>query len=421
MNNPNPKHHDEVDLNELCLIYMDFDIWSGQTKLQKSDLKVAAEDLPPETLANLGTKRICAPGQLKGFHRLKTKARRAILDWGRPFLGGFAVPVKKLDVIRQSLEDVEFEFEGLKQTFLTGYYQAVQGWMDENPEYSDVIQRAALSSQEVATRIGFDWHILEVVPVANPVTESRLKSKVSGLGDEMIDEIVDTASEFYSANVCGRQSISVLTKPTLQKLRDKIDGLSFLNSNLYPLVTLLDETLAGYGREARKGQIHAPFFYQVMASVLILADRSKIESYANGALSIDSYSQALDQSAASGDIVLDTSIPTPTATSQASVSQETSSVVATTQQASEQQAVEVVESNESESVSLAGNNPGKTDEEIDSVNDVEVTLGADDWADFEKSLVPNSNDAPLDSSNTFAQDNAEAFSQEDEHLPSLFI
>lgn len=417
MNNPNPKHHDEVDLNELCLIYMDFDIWSGQTKLQKSDLKVAAEDLPPETLANLGTKRICAPGQLKGFHRLKTKARRAILDWGRPFLGGFAVPVKKLDVIRESLEAIEFEFDGLKQTFLTGYYQAVQSWMDDNPDYRDVIERAALSSQEVATRIGFDWHILEVVPVSNPTTESRLKSKVSGLGDEMIGEIVDSATEFYNSNLIGRHSVSVLTKPTLKKLRDKIDGLSFLNSNLSPLVKLLDETLDCYTRDVRKGQIYAPHFYQVMASVLVLADRAKIESYASGKLSVDTFSLALDEAAASGNEDPRAAVPAPVQQA-VPLKTETDSEAEVGQAPSN---ISPVEATPTEG-SVQGSEPipQEPEEEIPSVNDIDITLGEDEWSDFEKGLEPITK-SPAEKSNTYAQDNAESFSQEDEHLPSLFI
>ncbi len=59
--------------------------------------------------------------------------------------------------------------------------------------------------------------------------------------------------------LAGRDQCAVTTRQTLRNIRDKVDGLSFLNS-AFPLVKLLDQTLRGYEQHADGRNIVAPFF-----------------------------------------------------------------------------------------------------------------------------------------------------------------
>ncbi|NMV28296.1 DUF3150 domain-containing protein, partial [Vibrio parahaemolyticus] len=61
----------------------------------------------------------------------------------------------------------------------------------------------------------------------------------------------------------------------------------FLNSAFNPLVKLLDQTLRGYEQHADGRNIVAPFFYQVVAAVLIMSERDRIEQYANGSITVE--------------------------------------------------------------------------------------------------------------------------------------
>src|SRR5699024_10679083 len=121
----------------------------------------------------------------------------------------------------------------------------------------------------------------------------RLGAKVERLGDDLIDEVVQEASKFYARNLAGRDQVAVTTRLTLKNIRDKVDGLAFLNSAFDPLVKLLDQTLEGYERHAQGRFVVAPFFYQLLASVLIMCDRSKIEQYADGSLTLDDMGSSL--------------------------------------------------------------------------------------------------------------------------------
>ncbi|HCJ6891787.1 DUF3150 domain-containing protein [Vibrio parahaemolyticus] len=282
-------------LENLCVINADFDIWSGQTRLSASDFKLGAGgEIPPEKIAQLGSKKICDPAKLKGFHRLKTETRRFLLSYGMPFMNGYAVPVAKTDEICAKLDKIDVEVQQLKHEFVTGYNNAVDEWCRENPEYETAIRAGALPREEVEKRIGFEYQVFMVQPTQDEQSAHRLNRKVEELGDDLIAEVVNDANDFYNKRLAGKMHVATATGATLKNLRDKVDGLSFLNSAFTPLVSLLDQTLAGYEKHgAGKRNIEGMFVFQIMAAVLIMCDRKRIQEYAGGSLSVDDVAKTL--------------------------------------------------------------------------------------------------------------------------------
>ncbi|MDY6929403.1 MAG: DUF3150 domain-containing protein [Pseudomonadota bacterium] len=275
-------------LENLCVIHVDFDIWSGQTRLSPDDFKLGeGGKIPSEKVAQLGSKKICDPAKLKGFHRLKTETRRLLLRHGMPFMNGFAVPASKTDTICDELNKISAEYESLKQDFVSGYNNAVEEWILENPEYESTIRAGALPKSAVEKRIGFEYQIFMIQPISDddPTAES-LNRKIESLGGDLLDEVTEEAQNFFSKNLSGREECSIATRNTLKKIRDKVDGLSFLDSSFIPLVNLLDETLRGYEQHAHGRFIRAPFFYQVVAATLIMGDRKRLQEYAEGAVTL---------------------------------------------------------------------------------------------------------------------------------------
>ncbi|TDX26784.1 uncharacterized protein DUF3150 [Modicisalibacter xianhensis] len=281
-------------LENLCVIHVDFDIWSGQTRLNAEDLKLGeGGEIPPEKLALLGSKKICDPAKLRGFHRLKTKCRRKLEHYGLPFMNGWAVPAERLDTILKQLDSIGKEFDAVRQEFLRCYDKAVDDWANDNPGYEHIIRAGAMPRDVVETRIGFDYQVFQIQPVGDvsDATQQRLNRKVGGLSNALFDEITAEANKFYEERLKGAMSLDISTRKTLENLRNKVDGLSFLHGALAPLVQLLDETIQGYQQHAQGRYVVAPFLYQVMAAVLIMRDRGMIASYANGAVSVDDMAQ----------------------------------------------------------------------------------------------------------------------------------
>lgn len=285
-------------LTQLCVVHADFDIWSGQVRLTADDLKLGAGgEIPPEKIAQLGTKKICDPAQLKGFHRVKAETRRTLLRIGMKFMDGVAIPLSKMDEVCKKMGEVQIEFEALRTKFIANYNAAINSWCKENPQYETAIRSGALPQSVVEKRLGFDFQIFKIAPTDDAKLSTRLEEKVHGLGDDLINELIEEADKFYEDRLLGRDKCGIGTKQTLQNLRDKLDGLSFLNSKIKPLVDLLNETLNGYKTYAVGRDVTGPFFHQLTATMLILSNKARIEQYLNGAISVKAEAATLEASA----------------------------------------------------------------------------------------------------------------------------
>lgn len=275
-------------LDALSVVQIDFNIWSGQTKLRPEDVKLGVGgELPSEKVAQLGSKRVIDTANLKGFHRLKQEARRMLSRYGMPFMNGYAIPVDKTSEVCARLDNVEQEFNQLKQAFVQDYNEAIDQWARENPEFSQAIREGALSQSDVESRIGFEYQLFRIAPIGDGENADRLSKKVNSLGDDLISEVVKTASDFYNTNLLGKTHVNISTRRTLMGIRDKLDGLSFLNGALTPLVQLLDGIITGYADNAEGRHITEPFIWKVIGAVLIMSDRNRIEQYASGKVTVD--------------------------------------------------------------------------------------------------------------------------------------
>lgn len=276
-------------LKQLCIIQADFDIWSGKSRLAPEDLKLGiGGEIPSEKIAQLGTKRLCAPERLRGFYRLKSETRRTLESIGMPFMNGFAIPASRLPEVADRLVNVEKEFKLLKDEFLLTYKQAVDEWCIHNPEFEKAVRAGAPAQEVIDRRIGFEFQVFHIAP-SNMEGQlgDRLNVKVSGLSDELINDLTNEAEKFYEERLAGKVECGITTRMTLRNMRDKLDGLSFLNKKAEPLVKLIDELIEGYTKYAISRKVVAPFFHQLTSTVLILSSKTRIEQYLQGQLQVD--------------------------------------------------------------------------------------------------------------------------------------
>lgn len=271
---------------KLALIALDFDIWSGQSKLMEEDIRLGdGGEIPPSELASLGRKSIFDPAKLRVFNKLKTRARRAVLDYGRPFLGGFAIPRKDIQELDTRLEGIRINFEEEVQKFSDNYDADFERWLNKEVkiEYQDIVRRAQLSRDEVKERFSMDFEVLNVV-AATDKDEQKLNQRVGSLSFGLMEEIIKKSQDFTSEYLLGdREAVSSSTKATLQNLRDKVDGLSFLNSKFNQIVSLFDRALSSY---PESGKVDGENFASVVAVCLVLSDESKLARYIEGEIDL---------------------------------------------------------------------------------------------------------------------------------------
>ena len=277
-------HETNIILERVVLVKVEANIYGARKKLKKEDLVLAdGSKLPPEDLASLGSKRLLDPDQLTVFNRLKKEAERICLRVGTRFLGGFAIPNESAAGITSELERIAQDFAVAKTEFLAGYDAAVTDWVVRHPEFAGIIEQAVDSVEFVSTRLSFDYVLVSVgLPEALPPDDvTRLETKIGSLSEQMFYEISVDANQFIEQSLLGKDQVTRNALRPIRRMRDKLDGLGFLDYRVAPVVNTIDELLA---KIPNKGAIAGGILQEILATALLLADPAKTRRHGEGLL-----------------------------------------------------------------------------------------------------------------------------------------
>ena len=288
-------HAANIILDRVVLVKVEANIYGARKKLKKEDLLLAdGSKLPPEDLANLGSKRLLDPDKLTVFNRLKKEAERICLRIGTRFLGGYAIPCESAPEIIAELERIALDFAAAKTEFLAGYDAAVTDWVVRHPEFAYIIEKAVDSVEFVSTRLSFDYLVVTVgLPEALPAEDvQRLESKIGSLSEQMFYEIAVDANQFIEQSLLGKDQVTRNAVRPIRRMRDKLDGLGFLDYRVAPVVSTIDDLLR---RIPGKGAIEGNILQEIFATAMLLADPDKTKRHGAGLLTAHSMTIELDE------------------------------------------------------------------------------------------------------------------------------
>ena len=274
----------QIILDKVVLVKVEANIYGARKKLKKEDLVLAdGSKLPPEDLASLGSKRLLDPDQLTVFNRLKKEAERICLRVGTRFLGGFIIPNEAAGTITEELDRIAVDFTKAKADFLAGYDSAVNDWLVKHPEFAGIIEKAVDSVEFVSTRLSFDYLVLAVaMPETLPEKDiERLESKIGSLSEQMFHEIAMEANHLIEQSLLGKDQVTRSALRPIKRIRDKLDGLGFLDYRVAPVVTTIDDLLA---RIPDRGAIEGSLLQEILATAMLLADPDKTRRHGEGLL-----------------------------------------------------------------------------------------------------------------------------------------
>lgn len=263
--------------DRLTLVILQVSIWSGRKKLRAEDLSLNGE-VPPRDLVSLGSKRVCDPDSLKNFSRIKQASERACLKLGTRFLGGYAVPTDKADELVASLSDFAKEFQSEANAFLSTYEQSVERWVQSLPEFEAPIRAAIEPVDTVRKRLSFSYQLVRISPAQNA---GMLDEEVASLGDSVFTEIAQLARNLQSS-FTGKDKLHRRALGTFNRVRDKLDCLSFVDQRLQPVVNTVDDWMS----RLPDGTIEGALFGEGYGLALLLSDSSLLAKHGAGQLSV---------------------------------------------------------------------------------------------------------------------------------------
>lgn len=288
-------------LDQMAIFHVDFDIWTGKARLTAKDLRLGTDgEIPPASLATLGSKNICDPALLRDFGTIKQRMVRYMQSVGMRFMNGYAVPISRLDEVSKELIALRKEFYRSRDAFLHSYDNAVSDWCASNPEWANIIRDGVMSRDRVSDRLGMDWEVFQITNGDVQASGTHgVENKARKLGGELLQEVIQTAAETYSTHLSKPTlRASVRVRKPLKEMRDKVAGLSFLDSRFNSLVQLMGEALRFFP-EGSKEPVEGEGYFRISAVIQILADEKKVEDFVKGDTSVDSVAKSLQQNAPS--------------------------------------------------------------------------------------------------------------------------
>jgi hypothetical protein len=274
----------------LLAVNLNVNIWSARRKLNPEDF--VHQNLPPEGLASLGSKKICDPKELRVFGMLKARAVSLLDRSGVRFLGGWAIPEDKATTLIQDLETIAGEFNQAKDGFMSRYDQAVQSWIKENPGWEQMIASSTVSAEYVAKRMGFSWQVFRVVnPPGQEQVAAGLNREIACLGSTLFDEIAKDAREAWSKSFLGKPDITRKALSPIKSIQQKLNDLSFIEPKVAPVAALIESAL---DKIPARGKIDGPQLLMIQGLVSLLSDTGALLAYAQEILDGRSHDAILD-------------------------------------------------------------------------------------------------------------------------------
>ena len=281
-------------LDSLLALNLDISLWSARKKLQAEDFGGAT--LPPEDLASLGSKKIADPESLRIFSTLKSRAFSMLDRHGVRFLGGWAIPEAKADVIIHELMSIRDLFLEEKERFLSGYDESIRAWVEKHDAWGDIIRNSTVSSDYVRSRINFRWQLYKVAPVMQHsdntvVLESGLAEEVTNLGNTLFAEIAKEAADIQKRVFTGRTEVTHKALSPLRTLHSKLVGLAFVEPHVMPAADIIKAAL---GRmPTKKGCITGADLLLLQGVVSMLRDPDTLFAHAHKILAGDAPASVL--------------------------------------------------------------------------------------------------------------------------------
>lgn len=232
-------------LSKVVCVQVRIETWQARAKLRSEDLRnVKPGDLPPETLATLGSKQLCHREAIAWQTRIKKRVERGLTDLGTRFMGGWAIPADRVDEARELLDAQKAEFEDNLKTLLNNLAELNRKWLAENDRYADIIRRDLKTEEYVRDRVHFRYHLFQVIPVGETGDhENSIAEEAESLGDCVLRDVTRAANEYWERTLAGRDTVTQRALSPLWRLLDKLDGMSIVDMRIGPLADSLREAL----------------------------------------------------------------------------------------------------------------------------------------------------------------------------------
>lgn len=297
----------QTEAKGLICVTLDIHLWSGRKRLRKEALLAKNpefKNLPPESLATLGSIKIADPDDLAPFMRLKREAEKVLLINGLPLLGTIGIPEAKLERVYNKLAELKAKFDTARTQLHRDFEIRVQEWREkeDNEDWAHLINEIP-TPEYVAGRLAFGFHLCRVSAPSHldgsPINE-HYGRQVTGLKGELFADAAREARMLMERYLTGddgagvvrkREKISQKTLGPLRRVAEKLRSFAFLDPTVEPMAEVVEHCLSLLPAE---GPIEGVYLVHIWTLARTLANEKAAEEAAVIAMQMSSPSLAFE-------------------------------------------------------------------------------------------------------------------------------
>lgn len=267
--------------NGVIVFTVNISRWSANKKLRLQHTKAREEELPPADLASLGVRKVFNPKALAPFEAIRKETERLCFNEGTSFFGGVAIPKSEADEFAKKLKALQLRFENAKADFARDYQKNLDEWTAAHPGWEQALE-GTLDVAEALNRFHYGFHAVEIVMAgaveaeAKTELEQNIVSSKSAFIDQLYAEIAQMAKSYRKDSLLGKERATTRGLSSLQSMRRKLNGLSFLDRCIRPLVQMIDKVIE---EMPATGSIDGAQFATLLGVTSILSDQEMMRQY----------------------------------------------------------------------------------------------------------------------------------------------
>jgi len=260
MNTPVVPNIKQTKTDGIVCVALDIHLWSGRKRLRKEALlskNPMLADLPPESLATLGSIKIADPDDLAPFLKFKREADKLLKLNGLPLLGTVGIPESKVEKVFKGLMDIKQRFDDHAQRLYRDFDVRITEWRerDDNVNWAHLINDIP-TPEYVAGRLSFGFHLCRVsAPSTDEFSDANkmFGKQMTGLKGELFADAAEEARTLMEKYLTGkdahgvvrkREKITPKTLGPLKRIGEKFKSFSFLDHTVEPLAKIVDHVLS---------------------------------------------------------------------------------------------------------------------------------------------------------------------------------
>lgn len=227
----------------MAIVQPTIKIWTGKVQLKETDFpEEVRNNLPPKTLASLGSKYLVDPELIRKLTALRTGVDNVLIQHGIRFLKGVLIPNTLIPKIVSFLDDQAHEFKNCVEQFLNSYDNECRKWAQQFPEFEQALLNSCPNVSQITEKFDFSYQVFTIRSCETKggydTTAELIKKIPNTASKEAAEQIKTLLAETFKDSV-------KLTKRSLRPLLkavDRLKHLALLNPDLTRSAHLLEQT-----------------------------------------------------------------------------------------------------------------------------------------------------------------------------------